>query len=126
MAVKTVEALLTDVSKALSEQKGDAAIQIYEDIADTVKELEKKAAGDGTDWKKKYEENDKQWRDKYTERFLKGDTGSDTGTGTDGNGKKGDDKGEEEEEEKPLTYEALFTNPDGDMKGDKKDGKEGK
>ena len=25
-----------------------------------------------TDWKKKYEENDKQWREKYRDRFFSG------------------------------------------------------
>ena len=50
---------------------------------------------DETDWKSKYEENDKQWREKYRDRFFN----------ADGDGNKPLD----EEPPKPMNFDDLFT-----------------
>ena len=48
----------------------DETISFLEDVSDTLTDLEKRANGDGEDWKTKYEENDKNWRERYTNRFF--------------------------------------------------------
>ena len=73
MAVKTREEILESVKSRLGENTDDETISFLEDITDTLDDFEKRANGDGTDWKSKYEENDANWRKKYTERFFSGE-----------------------------------------------------
>lgn len=70
MAVKTREEILESFKARLGENPDDDTISFLEDVTDTLDDFEKKANGDGTDWKSKYEENDASWRKKYTERFF--------------------------------------------------------
>lgn len=70
MAVKTREEILESFKTRLGENPDDKSISFLEDVADTLDDFEKRAKGDGTDWKSKYEENDANWRKKYTERFF--------------------------------------------------------
>lgn len=70
MAVKTREEILESLKTMLGENPGDQSISFLEDVTDTLDDFEKRANGDGTDWKSKYEENDASWRKKYTERFF--------------------------------------------------------
>ena len=70
MAVKTREEILKSFRTRLGENPDDESISFLEDVTDTLDDFEKKANGDGTDWKSKYEENDANWRKKYTERFF--------------------------------------------------------
>lgn len=73
MAVKTREEILESFRTILGENPGDDSISFLEDVTDTLDDFEKRANGDGTDWKSKYEENDASWRKKYTERFFSGE-----------------------------------------------------
>lgn len=73
MAVKTREDILESFKKRLGENPDDESISFLEDVTDTLDDFEKRANGDGTDWKSKYEENDANWRKKYTERFFSGE-----------------------------------------------------
>lgn len=73
MAVKTKEEILESFKSRLGENTDDETISFLEDITDTLDDFEKRANGDGTDWKSKYEENDANWRKKYTERFFSGE-----------------------------------------------------
>lgn len=73
MAVKTREEILESLKTRLGENTDDESISFLEDITDTLDDFEKRANGDGTDWKSKYEENDASWRKKYTERFFSGE-----------------------------------------------------
>lgn len=73
MAVKTREEILESFKSRLGENTDDETISFLEDITDTLDDFEKRANGDGTDWKSKYEENDENWRKKYTERFFSGE-----------------------------------------------------
>ena len=59
------------ISERIGEEKSDEDIAFMEDMTDTFNDLSSKAS-DTTDWKQKYEENDKMWRTKYTERFTSG------------------------------------------------------
>lgn len=70
MAVKTREEILESFKARLGEKTDDESITFLEDVMDTLDDFEKRAKGDGTDWKSKYEENDANWRKKYTERFF--------------------------------------------------------
>ena len=67
--IKTREELMTMITERVGEDTSDEAISFIEDITDTLNDYETKLAGDGTDWKSKYEENDRQWREKYIARF---------------------------------------------------------
>lgn len=70
MAVKTREEILESFKTMLGESPDDESISFLEDVTDTLDDFEKRANGDGTDWKSKYEKNDANWRKKYTERFF--------------------------------------------------------
>ena len=70
MAVKTREEILESFRTRLGENPDDESISFLEDVTDTLDDFEKRAKGDGTDWKTKFEENDASWRKKYTERFF--------------------------------------------------------
>lgn len=70
MAVKTREEILESFKTMLGDEPDDESISFLEDVTDTLNDFEKRANGDGTEWKSKYEENDANWRKKYTERFF--------------------------------------------------------
>lgn len=70
MAVKTREEILESFRTRLGENPDDESISFLEDVTDTLNDFEARANSDGTDWKRKYEENDANWRKKYTERFF--------------------------------------------------------
>lgn len=72
MAIKTKEELLEAFKGFMGENQTDVNIAFMEDIADTFADLTTKA-NDNTEWKTKYEENDKMWKQKYTDRFLSGE-----------------------------------------------------
>ena len=97
--IKSKEDLLATVSARLEGDTSDEAIALFEDLSDTLTDMETKASGDGTDWKAKYEENDAEWRKKYKERFFN-TSGNEDGI-EDGNGG----------EEPPIkrTFDDLFT-----------------
>lgn len=68
MAVKTKDELLDSIKSLLADDASDESIALLEDISDTFDEQKSKT--DAEDWKKKYEENDREWRQKYRDRFF--------------------------------------------------------
>lgn len=93
--IKTKEEILEQIKTRLGEDTSDEALSFIEDITDTLTDYEAKT-NDTTDWKQKYEDNDKQWRERYKERFFSGENPE-----------------EEEEEEQglpepPLSFDDLF------------------
>lgn len=86
----------------------DAAIELLEDISDSV-EVEKKETEEGEggeDWETKYKELDESWRKKYSERFSEpGDKEKEPEEE-----KEEEEETEETEEERAenVTYEDLF------------------
>lgn len=78
----------------------DEDIKLLEDFTDTYNELESKAKGDGTDWEKKYVENDKAWKEKYKHRFFTSPTINNPDTIV---------VDEEEKTPEETTIEDLFT-----------------
>lgn len=95
MAIRTREEIISAITTQLGNNNSDEAIAIIEDVTDTLADLENKSNGDGTDWKAKYEQNDKAWRDKYISRFSKG--------GTEENNEP-----PKPENKKDYSYESLF------------------
>ena len=103
--VKSKEELLETAKVLIGENEDDTALSFLEDISDTFKDFETKTS-DTTDWKTKFEENDKEWRKKYRDRFFNG--GSDDGKKDENlediiGGKK-----EEPPKEETITYDDLF------------------
>ena len=69
MAIKTLEEMTTSLSAILGERNDDDALAILEDLADTYNDFNSRLA-DSTDWKNKYDENDREWRKRYRDRFM--------------------------------------------------------
>lgn len=74
MAVKTREEILESLRGRFGEEPTDDDIAMLEDITDTFTDFEEKT-NDATNWKNKYEENDKAWKKKYSDRFFSKDVG---------------------------------------------------
>lgn len=72
MAILSKDDFLKKVNSVLGDRADDEAINFLEDMADTYNDLQTKLEGDGEDWKKKYEENDRAWQQKYRRRFMSG------------------------------------------------------
>ena len=74
MSVLDREKFFEAVEGRIGEDTSDDAIQFLEDMTDTYNDMETRAAGDGVDWKSRYEELDEKWKKKYTRRFFAGGT----------------------------------------------------
>lgn len=72
MAVLKTDELLHRIKAVIGHDTSDTAIQLIEDVTDTVNDYDARTK-DQTDWKEKYEKNDKEWREKYTNRFFSAD-----------------------------------------------------
>lgn len=70
MAVLSKEELFSKIHSVLGKLETDESVEFLEDMTDTYNEMEKRALGDGEDWKRKYEENDKAWAKRYSDRFI--------------------------------------------------------
>lgn len=92
MAKLSKDELLEKVRTYVGDRTDDETLAIIEDISDSFD------LSDATEWRQKFEENDKMWRDKYISRFFeKNDDGIEDPT---------DEKDDEEKEYK--TFEDLF------------------
>lgn len=92
--IRSNEEIINLISQRIGDDNSDEAISLLEDISDTLNDYNARTK-DATDWKKRYEDNDKEWRDKYKERFMSGDSNDDE-----------DDF--EEPETKKYTFDSLF------------------
>lgn len=72
MAIRTRDELLNAVRERIGDDTSDEALAFIEDVQDTINNYENNANNDGTDWKKRYEDNDREWRTKYRDRFFHG------------------------------------------------------
>lgn len=95
MAVLTKEDFLSRINERIGEDNSDEAIAFMEDMCDTYEYMASKIT-DSTDWKKKYEDNDKAWRDKYKERF------------TSSHHEDDDLGGDDDNTPSPKTFDDLF------------------
>lgn len=99
MAVKTKEEILSIIKDHLGDDTSDTALQLIEDVNDTLDSLEKPA--DSEDWKTRYEQNDAEWRKRYRDRFF--NTGS-----TENEADIPSEPEEPDEPEDPVTFDDLF------------------
>ena len=102
MARRTKDEIMSAVRARIGDSTEDADLNFIEDISDTLDGYEADAQ---EDWKKKYEDNDRQWREKYKARFLSNDTVQNVPPNIDNAGADSDD----ESDEAPTTFEELFT-----------------
>lgn len=102
--VRTKEELLKMVNGIIGDNTSDEAIQLLEDVTDTLNDYDTRISPDGIDWKKKYDDNDSAWRKKYKERFSHPVTVDTVTQDTQTN----DINTQLDEQVKPLEYEALF------------------
>lgn len=94
--VKTKEEIMTAIRERIGEDSGDSALELIENISDTIDDYENKIKGDGKDWKAEAEKIDKEWREKYKARFFgKVDEGR-------------EESPEIDPEQKALKFEDLF------------------
>ena len=92
--IKSKAEILEIIKARVGDDTSDETLTMIEDISDTLTDLEKKAAGDGKDWKAEAERIDAEWRQKYKERFF--------------SPAPDEDPPEDPEPPRPLTYESLF------------------
>lgn len=94
MAVRTREELMEAIRGRVGDSDEDLAF--IEDVTDTLSDLETRA-GDQTDWKARYEENDREWRERYRARFFNEETPDPDPADPD-----------PEEHKTPTRYDELF------------------
>ena len=71
MAIVNKEEYLTALRNQIGDSTDDNVLKLLEDFSDTYDDMFSRLNNtDDTDWKSKYEENDKEWREKYRARFF--------------------------------------------------------
>ncbi len=95
MAVLTKDKIIANLTAKLGDDVSDEALALIADVSDTIDDYEAKTR-DQTNYKEKYENNDKEWRQKFRDRFKEP--------------VKEDPPGNPppEEDDKNLTYDKLF------------------
>lgn len=100
--VKTTAEILEQIKTKFADDTSDETLSFIEDVSDTLNEKDS-LAGASEEWKKKFEDNDKQWREKYKSRFF-----SSTDKGASDPSTDIEDIEKPEEPPKPLEYDDLF------------------
>lgn len=100
MAILKKEELINKISEYIGDDNSDIAIEILEDVSDTID-----AGGDADELirqveelKEKVEETDAEWRAKYKARFLEGSADPE----------EPEEEEETEEVEEKTSYDELF------------------
>lgn len=100
MAILKKEELINKISEYIGDDNSDIAIEILEDVSDTID-----AGGDADELirqveelKEKVEETDAEWRAKYKARFLEGSADPE----------EPEEEEETEEVEEKKSYDELF------------------
>lgn len=104
MAVKTKEEIMNFIKERTKDDTSDETLAFIEDVNDTFNDYDTKVH-DSTDWKQKYEDNDKQWREKYRNRFFSGEPDSNKPDNS-GNDNSGNDTNDDVKEKR--TFADLF------------------
>lgn len=60
---RSKDELVSAIREFIGDDTSDKAIQIIEDVSDSFTD-------DSDEWKRKYEENDRDWRKRYMDRFM--------------------------------------------------------
>lgn len=102
MAVLKRDEFFNRLESQIHNDTSDDAISFLEDMQDTYNDLERRAAGDGEDWEKKYHDLDETWRARYKHRFFNGSANREFASDDDNKEAKDDYDPEE------ITVESLF------------------
>lgn len=105
--VKTKEDILKAIKDRIGEDTSDETIALLEDITDTLNDYDTKTK-DNTDWKTKYEDNDKAWRQKYRDRFFNGDVKDEIEKETKKKEAEQDIEDDKDEVQEKTSFEDLF------------------
>ncbi len=97
MAIKSKDEILQTIKSIIGENADDTNLALLEDVSDTLDDYENRN-NDGTDWKQKYEDNDKEWRQRYKDRFFSREVEEDN------------DLDNDEPEPVKITFDDLFVN----------------
>lgn len=101
MAIVNKEEYLTALRNQIGDSTDDVALKLLEDFSDTYDDMFSRLNNtDNTDWKSKYEENDKEWREKYRARFF--DTQND-------NQNDNDNDNDNDNNAESITIDDLFS-----------------
>lgn len=101
MAVVKKEEYMEALKSKIGDSTDDADLRLLEDFADTYDDMFRQLnSGDNTNWKEKYEQNDREWREKYRARFFDSSVEDPT--------QKAKQKEEEEDRAEEITVEDLF------------------
>lgn len=104
MAVKTRQEILNKINEIVGEENNDDVLSLIEDVTDTMNDYDSRV-GTADEWKEKYETNDAEWRQKYKERFMSGDTSSESNPV----GEVDSGTGDFTPDETVVAYEDLFS-----------------
>lgn len=108
MAVLNRETFLSRINAILGDRSDDEALSFIEDATDTFDDITSKAS-DPEDWKKKYEDNDKEWRDKYRKRFFDGASNDKRGNDPNKDNDPNTTNNTTDEVNEDITIGELFT-----------------
>ena len=106
MAIVSKADLLKKINEIVGDNTSDAVLGLLDDVSDTFDDAEKRANGDGENWKEKYEQNDAEWRKKYRDRFMQGADAPDEQLP---NGGKQNTDGGDEKPELKSSFDQLFS-----------------
>lgn len=98
MSILSREEFLQKMKDRIGEDTSDDSLAFLEDMTDTYDDLDKKAKGDGKDWKAEAQRIENEWREKYRNRFYNNDNDDDDN----------DDENMFGKPPKKLTFENLF------------------
>lgn len=101
MAILNKDEYINSIHARIGTDNSDESIKFLEDMVDTYEDLERKSAGDGEDWEKKYHELDETWKARYKHRFL-------TGTSVSADESDIDEVVAEEEKAETIQINDLF------------------
>lgn len=99
--IKNATEIMESLRAYLGEDVSDDAIQIIEDVNDTLEDFARRMA-DVTDWESKYNQLDEEWRKRYRDRFFQSDAEDKDGSFIE------DVNDVEEQQDAPTTFEELF------------------
>ena len=118
MAVLNKEDFMKAIKSVVGENPTDELVTFVENMTDTYTDLETKTK-DTTDWKAKYEENDKAWKKKYVDRFFNGSSDTDGKKEETHSTKETlkDVENEGKNDEGELSYDGLFSGAEETNKG---------
>lgn len=107
MAVLNRDDFFSAIQSIIKDDTSDDSISFVENMTDTYNSLVNSASGDGEDWKKKYEENDKMWKERYKHRFFSGK--NDFVPSGSENSEQEDKEAEAQERAEHITIDNLFS-----------------